>query len=97
MDLPEFALERWFARLEFSTPLNLCASGVEAMGLGELLSLADEECRGLWDALSLGDTESAGHPLLREEVAGLWSPPGAGPSTSTECARPCARKRASWW
>ena len=54
MDLPPFALERWFARFEFAVPWILCASAVEAMGLAELLALADEDSRGLWDDLALG-------------------------------------------
>lgn len=38
----------------------------------ELLALADDESRALWDNLALGYTESEGHPLLREEIARLY-------------------------
>ncbi len=72
MRLPDFSLERWFARFEFSVRVNLCASDVEGMPLAELLALADPPSRALWDGLSLGYTESAGHPELREEIAGLY-------------------------
>lgn len=72
MELPGFALERWFARFEFSVSVNLCASDVEGMGLRELLELADEDSRALWDDLTLGYTESAGHPMLRAEIASLY-------------------------
>ena len=72
MRLPEFALERWFARFEFSVRWNLCASDVEGMGLDELLRLADPDSRALWNDLTLGYTESAGHPLLRAAIAGLY-------------------------
>ena len=72
MDLPDFALERWFARFEFDVRWNLCASDVEPLSLRELLALADEEGRALWDGLGLGYTESAGHPLLRAEIAAMY-------------------------
>ena len=38
----------------------------------ELLALADDETRALWDGLELGYTESTGHPLLRREIAALY-------------------------
>jgi aspartate/methionine/tyrosine aminotransferase len=72
VDLPDFALERWFARFEFDVRWNLCASDVEPVSLAELLALADDEGRALWDGLALGYTESAGHPLLRAEIAALY-------------------------
>lgn len=71
-ELREFALERYFARWEFAVRWNLCASDVEPVGMEELLGLADEESRGLWRGLRLGYTESAGHPLLRAAIAGLY-------------------------
>ena len=33
--------------------------------MADLLALADDETRALWDGLALGYTESTGHPLLR--------------------------------
>ncbi len=72
MTLSPFKLERYFARYEFSTELLLCSSDVEGMPMRELLALADDETRALWDDLGLGYTESAGHPLLREEIARLY-------------------------
>lgn len=72
MRLPDFALERWFARFEFAVRCNLCASDVEGMTLAELLALADPASRELWEGLALGYTESEGHPLLRREIAGLY-------------------------
>ncbi len=70
--LPDFALERYFARWEFRARYLLCASDVEALSLTELLDLTDDECRTLWRDLKLGYTESAGHPLLRAEIASLY-------------------------
>ena len=67
-----FALERFYARWEFEVAHNLSASDVEPLALAELLSLADEETTELWRTLRLGYTESAGHPLLRREIAALY-------------------------
>ncbi len=72
MRLADFKLERYFARYEFAAPYLLSSSDVEALRLPELLALADPESRALWDDLGLGYTESAGHPLLRREIAGLY-------------------------
>lgn len=67
-----FKLERYFARWEFVAPYLLCTSDVQGYPLQELLELADEETRGLWNHLNLGYTESLGHPLLRKEIASLY-------------------------
>jgi aspartate/methionine/tyrosine aminotransferase len=72
MRIADFALERYFARWEFAVEHLLCASDVQGVPMGELLELADDEVRGLWDGLTLGYTESTGHPLLRAEIAGLY-------------------------
>lgn len=72
MQIADFALERYFARWEFSVRHVLCASDVEPLGLDELLAIADPESRALWDNLRLGYTESLGHPLLRSEIARLY-------------------------
>ncbi|HEU4563598.1 MAG TPA: aminotransferase class I/II-fold pyridoxal phosphate-dependent enzyme [Gemmatimonadaceae bacterium] len=69
MHLPPFALERYFARWEFNVRHLLCASDAETWGMDELLAMADDEARALWRDLRLGYTESAGHPLLRAEIA----------------------------
>lgn len=70
--IADFALERYFARWEFNARYLLCASDVEAYPMGELLALADDEARALWEDLRLGYTESTGHPLLRAEIAALY-------------------------
>jgi aspartate/methionine/tyrosine aminotransferase len=70
--IDEFALERYFARWEFSAEHLLCASDVEGYPMAELLDLAEPETRALWDGLRLGYTESTGHPLLRAEIASLY-------------------------
>ena len=72
MRIPEFALERFFARWEFAVRHLLCASDVEGWRMADLLSLADDETAALWSNLRLGYTEAPGHPLLRAEIATLY-------------------------
>lgn len=72
MTLRPFALERYFARHEFSARYMLGSSDPEAMDVGELLALepgAEEGLRRTW----LGYTESPGDPGLREEIARLYA------------------------
>ena len=72
MRIADFALERFFARWEFAVEHVLCASDVQGFPMADLLALADDETRPLWDGLTLGYTEATGHPLLRREIAGLY-------------------------
>jgi aspartate/methionine/tyrosine aminotransferase len=72
MRIAEFELERYFARWEFAVERLLCASDVQGVPMAELLALADDETRALWEGLTLGYTESTGHPLLRRGIAGLY-------------------------
>lgn len=72
MRIADFALERYFARWEFAVEHVACASDVEGWSMAELLALADDETRAMWDELRLGYTESTGHPLLRREIASLY-------------------------
>jgi aspartate/methionine/tyrosine aminotransferase len=72
MRLPDFELERYFARWEFRVRHLLCASDVEGLALSELVAMMDGETLALWERLTLGYTEAAGHPLLRREIASLY-------------------------
>ena len=54
-------------------PYLISSSDVEGYRLDELLRLADDEGRELWENLSLGYTEAPGHPLLRREISGLYT------------------------
>jgi len=72
MRIADFELERYFARWEFNVRYLLCASDVQGYPMAELLELADDETRALWDGLTLGYTEAIGHPLLRHEIASLY-------------------------
>ncbi len=71
MQLPDFKLERYFAKYEFTTEYLLCTSDCEAMTIADLLALepgAAEKFQGLW----LGYTESQGSPSLRTEICKLY-------------------------
>jgi aspartate/methionine/tyrosine aminotransferase len=67
-----FALERYFARYEFSAPYLLSSSDCDGLPMREVLAMADDECRALWGDLALGYTESLGLPQLRAEIAGMY-------------------------
>ena len=77
MHIPDFELERYFARWEFAAPYLLCASDVEGWRMADLLALATPEDRARWDNLTLGYTETPGLPALREAIAGMY--PGLSP------------------
>lgn len=70
--IEDFALERWFARWEFSVRHQLSASDVEPLTLSEVLALADADGRQRWDQLTLGYAESTGLPALREAIAAQY-------------------------
>lgn len=72
MRIPDFKLERYFARYEFSAPYLLCSSDIEGWRMNDLLALADPDARARWEGLTLGYTESTGLPALRKEIAGLY-------------------------
>lgn len=67
--LPDFRLETYFSRWEFKARYHMCASDMESLSVAELLGMADDEGRRLWDELRLGYTETYGAPLLRREIA----------------------------
>lgn len=66
-----FALERYFARYEFSTRYLLCASDPETMPVRELLAL-EPEAQGRLEELRLGYIESRGGAALRTAIAALY-------------------------
>ena len=69
MKIAPFALERYFAKHEFSAQYLLSSSDCESLKMSELLAMADAETARMWEGLTLGYTESPGHPLLRETIA----------------------------
>jgi aspartate/methionine/tyrosine aminotransferase len=72
MSIAPFKLERYFAQYEFKVKYLLSPSDCESLGMDELLQMAVPESLALWHGLKLSYTESQGHPLLREEIAGLY-------------------------
>ncbi|GAA3063925.1 pyridoxal phosphate-dependent aminotransferase [Streptomyces goshikiensis] len=67
--LPDFRLETYFSRWEFTARHHLTASDVQTTTLGELLTLADDKDRNAFENLSLGYTQTFGDPALREVIA----------------------------
>jgi aspartate/methionine/tyrosine aminotransferase len=70
--LPDFRLETYFSRWEFSARYNLAASDSQSMTLSALLDLADPEDRHAFESLHLGYTQSYGAPGLREAIASTY-------------------------
>ena len=72
MKITPFALERYYAKHEFSARYMLSSSDCEALSMSERVGMADIETRQLWGELKLGYTETPGHPLLRQEISKLY-------------------------
>lgn len=70
--MPDFRLEKHFARWEFAARYNLAGSDAEALSLHELLALADADGRARWESLRLSYTETFGLPALREAIAASY-------------------------
>jgi aspartate/methionine/tyrosine aminotransferase len=71
--LPDFRIERYFSRWEFTARHHLTASDAETWSVPELLELADDADRKAWETLRLGYTETYGSPVLRQAVAATYS------------------------
>ncbi|MGI9205498.1 MAG: aminotransferase class I/II-fold pyridoxal phosphate-dependent enzyme [Woeseiaceae bacterium] len=69
--LPDFRLETYFSRWEFTARYHMCASDMESMSVSELLETAGHDSAGLAD-LRLGYTETFGAPSLREAIAATY-------------------------
>ena len=70
--LPDFRLETYFSRWEFTARYHMCASDMESLTVRELLAMASDEDRCLWDELRLGYTETFGMPELRHAIADTY-------------------------
>ncbi len=82
MKIPEFRIEKYFERYEFTTRYVLSASDAESRSIGELLALEP----GAHERLSeqrLGYTEGAGSRALRSEIAGIYQ--GLEPDDAVVC------------
>ncbi|GAA0590822.1 pyridoxal phosphate-dependent aminotransferase [Kutzneria viridogrisea] len=76
--LPEFRLETYFARWEFTARHHLTASDAQTRTVTDLLALADEQDLAAWRDLDLGYRETWGDPLLREAIASGYTGLDAG-------------------
>jgi aspartate/methionine/tyrosine aminotransferase len=72
MKIEPFALERFFAKHEFSARYLLSSSDCEAVSMQDLLALANPTLMKHWEELKLGYTETHGHPLLRKTIAEIY-------------------------
>jgi len=70
--LPNFRLETYFSKWEFTARYHLTASDAESMPMHELLALADDEDRAAWADLRLGYSPTWGDPGLRAAIAGTF-------------------------
>ena len=71
MKIRPFALEKYFAKYEFSAEYLLSSSDCDGLAVKYLLQLADPETKKIWEELKLGYTESLGLPQLRQEISKL--------------------------
>ena len=75
--LPDFALETYFSRWEFTARYHMCASDMETLSLPDLLALASDDDRERWETLRLGYIETFGTPELRGAIGDLYDSVGA--------------------
>ena len=69
MNLSIFKLEDYMCKYEFKAQYLLCCSDAESWSLQEILEMANENERNMWDQMRLCYTESKGLPALRETIA----------------------------
>ena len=75
--LPEFRLEVFLSKWEFSARYHLTASDAQTLSVSELIALADADDRKAWEELSLGYTQTLGDPGLRQAIADTFENVGA--------------------
>jgi aspartate/methionine/tyrosine aminotransferase len=71
MNLKPFAIEKYYAKHEFTAQYMLSSSDAESRSLKELLAF-EPDAKEQFDALHLGYTESSGAPELRTAIAGIY-------------------------
>jgi aspartate/methionine/tyrosine aminotransferase len=85
VDIAPFRIERFYTRLEFTTPLMLSSSDCESRSVGDLLALEPEAQERLLD-LRCGYTESPGGLELREAIAAIYERTDPDDVVVTTCA-----------
>ena len=68
MQLKDFAIERYFAKYEFSAKYMLSSSDCDGFSMAEVLNLASEAEKKDWLNLKLGYTETRGSTPLRKAI-----------------------------
>lgn len=71
--LPDFKLETYLAKWEFTARYHMTASDMESMSVAELLALGSPEDRAAFDQLRLGYIETLGTPPLRAAIADTYA------------------------
>jgi aspartate/methionine/tyrosine aminotransferase len=71
--LPDFKLEAYFSKWEFTARYHMTASDAQSMSMAELLAMGTEEQRATFQTQWLGYTETFGDPALRDIIAGLYA------------------------
>lgn len=67
-NLPDFKLETFFSRWEFTARYHMTASDAQSMTLAELLAMATADDKEKYESAWLGYTTTWGAPDLREEI-----------------------------
>ncbi|WP_248746117.1 aminotransferase class I/II-fold pyridoxal phosphate-dependent enzyme [Pseudomonas sp. MWU12-2037] len=70
--LPDFRLETYFSKWEFSARYHMTASDAQSLTIKALLALADASDREAFETLSLGYTQTFGAPELLEVIASTY-------------------------
>lgn len=76
MKINEFNLERYFAKHEFTSKYLLSSSDCDGYAMQDVLAIATNQEKKLWDDLKLGYTESEGSKLLRESISKYYQNTG---------------------
>ena len=70
--LPDFTLETYFSKWEFTARYHMTASDAQSMTMDELLAMGTSEQQAAFKSQWLGYTETFGNPELRETIAALY-------------------------
>lgn len=70
--LPDFKLETYFSKWEFTARYHMTASDAESMRLDELLAMGTDTQREAFSRQWLGYTETFGAPALRAAIAATY-------------------------
>lgn len=70
--LPDFRLETYFSKWEFSARYHMTASDAQSLTIKDLLALADAPDREAFETLSLGYTQTFGAPELLDVIASTY-------------------------